>query len=155
MAESKRDAKKQIEFAIRYQPEAGTPDAILLEYIKDSRIVPSREMVFQALRAFWLPFAYDANSELTQEEQLQLVLEAVYALDKHADYLCSYFGAERPDFLQARGLFRHSNGNVPDEVSRRSQTRRARTDTPEVEQVPSLSYSYEEEYDPDSSFPDD
>jgi hypothetical protein len=165
MAESKKaGARKQIEFAVRYQPEPGTPDGILLEYIKDNRIVPSREMVFQALRAFWLPLAYQATGELTPEEEMRLVMEAVYALDKHADYLCEYFGIDRPSFLGHRSAPLTSTGN-PTGLSRRHRQATSRpSPTTLAKKVPDDQWeeegkensSYmEEEYDPDSSFPDD
>ncbi|HEY9876237.1 MAG TPA: hypothetical protein V6D12_22605 [Candidatus Obscuribacterales bacterium] len=151
MTESKKaSAKKQIEFAVRYQPEAGTPDAVLLEYIRDSRIIPSREMVFQALRAFWLPFAYRASGEVSSEEELQLALEAVYALDKHADYICAYFGLERPGFVDKspRPIAKGSNGKV---IERKHMA----VSTPAPATVHDVEELEEEEYEPADSFPDD
>jgi hypothetical protein len=88
--------KKQIEFAFRYQPEAGTPEAILLEYIRSNQVQPSREMVFQALRAFWFPFAMSDNGQLEPKAQSQLALDAVYALHSHATRICQHFGLENP-----------------------------------------------------------
>ena len=173
MAESKKaGARKQIDFAVRYKPLPGTPDGILLEYIRDSRIVPSREMVFQALRAFWLPLAYQATGELTPVEEMHLVMEAVYALDKHADYLCEYFGIDRPSFLRHRLRSAPGTGTAPftsngkttlsprrsrQATSRPSPTTLAKKvpdDQWEEEDKENSSYM-EDEYDPDSSFPDD
>jgi len=164
MADSKKaGARKQIDFAVRYQPDPGTPDGILLEYIRDSKIVPSREMVFQALRAFWLPLAYSSTGELTPEEEMHLVMEAVYALDKHADYLCEYFGIDRPSFLRHRSAHLASNGKTT--LSPRRSRLALGSPSPTISNKEPLnqweeddqenSYYVEEEYNPDSSFPDD
>lgn len=147
MAESKDRSKKQIEFAIRYQPEADSPDGIVGDYIRNNRTLSPREMTFQALRAFWLPFAYRAGGQFSsREEEVRCVLEIVYALNAHIGYICQYFGVERPDFLP--GSYRLPLRNGSEYSAGNSK----------VERTVSVANSFEseeEEYDPEDSFPDD
>ncbi|MBE9128028.1 MULTISPECIES: hypothetical protein [unclassified Coleofasciculus] len=81
----------RIDFSWRCQITADTSDAQLLNYLKDDEVIPLREKMLQSLRAFWKPLAY-----LHQPEGERLAIEAIYALEKHADYLRSQFGLELP-----------------------------------------------------------
>lgn len=81
---------KRVDFFWRYQPMEHSCDAKLLTYLRNNiTIIPLREKILQALRAFWLPFAY-----IGQPEARRLAIEAIYALEKHADYLRVQFSIE-------------------------------------------------------------
>ncbi|GEM_PF-2449220 len=83
---------KRVDFFWRCQPVAHSYDARLLTYLReDIAIIPLREKILQALRAFWMPLAY-----VDKPEGERLALEAIYALEKHADYLRLQFGVEAP-----------------------------------------------------------
>lgn len=81
---------KRVDFLWRCQPVEHSHDARLLSYLReDIAIIPLREKILQALRAFWMPLAY-----MDQPEGERLAVEAIYALEKHADYLRAQFGVE-------------------------------------------------------------
>ena len=81
---------KRVDFLWRCQPACHSHDARLLIYLREGvAIIPLREKILQALRAFWMPFAY-----MDQPEGKRLAVEAIYALEKHADYLREQFGVE-------------------------------------------------------------
>jgi len=96
----------RIDFSWRCQISAETSDAQLLTYLKEDEVIPLREKMLQALRAFWKPLAY-----LNQPEGERLAIEAIYALEKHADYLRAQFGLELPKPKARRRL------HVPQKVS--------------------------------------
>ncbi|NEQ64348.1 MAG: hypothetical protein F6K21_02395 [Symploca sp. SIO2D2] len=81
------EKQRQLSFNWRYQPVVNTPDALLLTYIKEHPISPVKEMMLQALRAFWLPLACLKSGNYSKEELELVGLEAVHALEKQADYL--------------------------------------------------------------------
>ncbi|HBL13789.1 MAG TPA: hypothetical protein DD379_20820 [Cyanobacteria bacterium UBA11162] len=85
---------RRIDFSWRYQTKVNTGDARLLSYLKNDEVIPLREKMLQALRAFWLPLAYQHQDgeETSTLERERIVIEAIYALEKHADYLRSQFG---------------------------------------------------------------
>lgn len=85
---------EKIDFVWRYQPLKNTADAVLLTYIKQNEILPVREVILQSLRAYWLPLAYQQTGEFDPVVLEQLFRKAVYALEKHALYLCDQVGID-------------------------------------------------------------
>ncbi|MEG5059101.1 hypothetical protein QUB60_06295 [Microcoleus sp. A2-C5] len=88
--------KEKVDFSWRYQPVKSTPDGVLLSYIKGNLLLPSREMILQALRPYWLPLAYLEKGESDPIILGRLFRNAVYILEKHALYLCEQGGIEYP-----------------------------------------------------------
>ncbi len=75
---------KQQDFRFRYQPEDGTEDAYLVEYLKNVPLGERREMILGALRAFWLPLALkqaQLNSQFLKTVGLREMRNLGYQLD--------------------------------------------------------------------------
>ncbi|MCT7953404.1 hypothetical protein NG798_26750 [Ancylothrix sp. C2] len=75
---------KQQDFRFRYQPEDGTEDAYLVEYLKTVPLGERREMILEALRAFWLPIALkeaQINSQFLKTVGLRELRNLGYQLD--------------------------------------------------------------------------
>lgn len=88
--------KERVDFLWRYQPLKSTPDGVLMSYIKGNLLLPSREMILQALRPYWLPLAYLEKGNIDPVILERLFRNAVYVLEKHALYLCEQGGIEYP-----------------------------------------------------------
>jgi hypothetical protein len=88
--------KERVDFLWRYQPFKSTPDGVLMSYIKGNLLLPSREMILQALRPYWLPLAYLEKGNIDPVILERLFRNAVYALEKHALYLRDRGGLEYP-----------------------------------------------------------
>ncbi len=75
-------------FRFRLDTNANTVEGILLDYIQCSQYHPSfsaKEMVLKALKAFWLPYAYDdcQNLQVAPTFVKKLVREAILSLKQH------------------------------------------------------------------------
>ncbi|MEG3918475.1 hypothetical protein QUA07_04910 [Microcoleus sp. T3_A4] len=88
--------KERVDFLWRYQPFKSTPDGVLLSYIKGNLMLPSREMILQALRPYWLPLAYLEKGDIDPVILGRLFKNAVYVLEKQALYLRERGGLEYP-----------------------------------------------------------
>lgn len=72
------------------------PIGILLRYLLNDDLHPSashRDLVLQAFRSFWIPFAYQAfgyDATVCQQH----ARSAVYQLQQHILYIQSHFGLE-------------------------------------------------------------
>lgn len=88
--------KERVDFLWRYQPLKSTPDGVLMSYIKGNLLLPSREMILQALRPYWLPLAYLEKGNIDPVILERLFKNAVYVLEKHALYLRDRGGIEYP-----------------------------------------------------------
>ncbi|MEG3973070.1 MULTISPECIES: hypothetical protein [unclassified Microcoleus] len=88
--------KERVEFLWRYQPFKSTPDGVLMSYIKGNLLLPSREMILQALRPYWLPLAYLEKGDIDPVILGRLFKNAVYVLEKQALYLRERGGLEYP-----------------------------------------------------------
>ena len=88
--------KERVDFLWRYQPLKSTDDGVLMSYIKGNLLLPSREMILQSLRPYWLPLAYLEKGNIDPVILERLFRNAVYALEKHALYLRDRGGLEYP-----------------------------------------------------------
>lgn len=86
--------QEKIDFVWRYQPLKNTTDGVLLTYVKQNEILPIREMILQSLRAYWLPLAYQRTGEINSVVLERMFRKAVYALEKHALFLCDQAGID-------------------------------------------------------------
>ena len=86
--------KERVDFLWRYQPLKSTDDGVLMSYIKGNLLLPSREMILQSLRPYWLPLAYLEKGNTDPVILERLFRNAVYALEKHALYLRERGGIE-------------------------------------------------------------
>jgi hypothetical protein len=75
-------------FNFRYQPYANTPDGILIGYLQTGDTVRSgKEMILPALRAFWLPLAYQQAGNFSDDELRQMGLICCNALEHQLAYI--------------------------------------------------------------------
>ena len=88
--------KERVDFLWRYQPFKSTPDGVLMSYIKGNLLLPSRELILQALRPYWLPLAYLEKGDTDPVNLGRLFKNAVYVLEKQALYLRERGGLEYP-----------------------------------------------------------
>lgn len=90
------DKEGKIDFVWRYQPLKNTTDGVLLSYVKHHVFIPPREMILQPLRAYWLALAYQEKGDIDPVLLERMFRKAVYALEKHALYLCDQAGIDYP-----------------------------------------------------------
>ena len=90
------DKQGKVDFLWRYQPSKNTADGLLMSYIKHNLFLPAREMMLQPLRAYWLALAYQEKGEIDPVLLERMFRKAVYALEKHALYLCDQAGIDYP-----------------------------------------------------------
>lgn len=83
---------EQVNFSFRCQPKRDSKYGVLLSYInEDSAELTRRERVLNALAAFWLPFAYHHQGEISAEELQRLARSSIYQLQLHVQYLRDTF----------------------------------------------------------------
>jgi len=86
----------RLDIRFRFRPSPRTPDGILLHYLrKQAATQISHEMVLKALRAFWLPDAYQDCGAKKGQELRKLAINTIFALEEQANYLRTIFGIER------------------------------------------------------------
>ena len=90
------DKKGKVDFLWRYQPLKNTTDGVLMSYVKHNVFMPPREMILQPLRAYWLALAYQEKGDIDPVLLERMFRKAVYALEKHALYLCDQAGIDYP-----------------------------------------------------------
>jgi hypothetical protein len=96
--------KERVDFLWRYQPLKSTDDGVLMSYIKGNLLLPSREMILQSLRPYWLPLAYLEKGNIDPVILGRLFRNTVYALEKHALYLRDRGGIEYPPTNNIGGM---------------------------------------------------
>jgi hypothetical protein len=80
--------RENLEF--RHQPLNGSPDFDLIRFIKHQKTLQqktAKEIVLDALRAFWLPIALKSSQEYNQEDLKKVWLDSIYSLEKQKEYL--------------------------------------------------------------------
>ena len=101
--------QERIDLIWRYQPLKSAPDGVLLSYVKYNSLMPLREMILQALRAYWLPLAYQEKGSTDAFVLERMFRNAVYALEKHALYLCDQGGIDYPRYPLREDLVQQSS----------------------------------------------
>ena len=90
--------RQRIQFA--FNAEVGTPIGILFRYLIKPERSHSREQKHKgvdAMNAFWKPFAYQEQGNLTEEELQAIARDAIEALTRQADLIRQTFGIERSE----------------------------------------------------------
>ena len=90
--------RQRIQFA--FNAEVGTPIGILFRYLIKPERSHSREQKHKgidAMSAFWKPFAYQEQGNLTEEELQAIARDAIEALTRQADLIRQTFGIERSE----------------------------------------------------------
>lgn len=88
------DKKGKVDFIWRYQPSKNTADGLLMSHIKHNLFMLPKEMILQPLRAYWLALAYQEKGGIDPVLLERMFRKAVYALEKHALYLCDQVGID-------------------------------------------------------------
>jgi len=92
LAKQGEGSTEQVNFSFRCQPKRDSKYGVLLAYInEDSAQLTRRERVLNALAAFWLPFAYHHQGEISAEELQRLARSSIYQLQLHVQYLRDTF----------------------------------------------------------------
>lgn len=89
---------KKFDYRIRIQVREESPDGVLLDCLKNERhpTYSHKEMLLWALRAYWLPIAYELQQEsgkqLWSEHHLKrMALDSIHQLRQQIAYLESVF----------------------------------------------------------------
>lgn len=86
-------SSKRRDVVFRFQPMASTSEGVVLDYLKSSEV--ANQLVLQALKAYWLPYAYRERGFKKTSELKKVAQEMVWALESHIWGLCIDFGIER------------------------------------------------------------
>ncbi|HBL13458.1 MAG TPA: hypothetical protein DD379_19085 [Cyanobacteria bacterium UBA11162] len=78
----------------------GTPDSIVLDYLKGG--VSPNELVLRAIRAYWLPFAYQATGLRNQAELVMAARESILCLLGQIEQLQQAFELEPEELGMSR-----------------------------------------------------
>ena len=87
--------KKRLDFSVRYQIEENTTDALLLKFLQSYPFGNHKELILQAIRAFWLPLAYQQSGQYSTEEVLDIGKKAMDLLNSQADYISLILGLKQ------------------------------------------------------------
>lgn len=87
--------KKQTNFSFRYQPSSNSTDTILLDYLKDYAVLDTKTLVLDALRAFWLPFAYQESLEYNDKQVERIGWHCVFTLINQIERICCILDLDR------------------------------------------------------------
>ncbi len=89
------EQKKQANFSFRYQPSSDSTDAVLLDYLKNHAVLDTKTLILDALRAFWLPFAYQESPEYTDEQVKRIGWHCIFTLLNHIERICCILDLDR------------------------------------------------------------
>lgn len=90
--------KKALDFIVRYQVQDESSDALVLKFIQSYPFGHHKELILQALRAFWLPLAYHESGQYSPQEVQSVAHQAVALLTTQAHYINSILGLNLPSF---------------------------------------------------------
>lgn len=93
---SDNNDKKRINFTLRLQPYADSPEGAVLTYLNSRGRRSSNELVLQFLRMCFLPLAYKEQGGFSTEELRVIALETCDTLEKHISHIRTLFYLERP-----------------------------------------------------------
>ncbi|MDZ4870704.1 MAG: hypothetical protein CLLPBCKN_000092 [Chroococcidiopsis cubana SAG 39.79] len=120
LAKQGEGSTEQVNFSFRCQPKRDSKYGVLLSYInEDSAELTRRERVLNALAAFWLPFAYHHQGEISVEELQRLARSSIYQLQLHVQYLRDTFelsNTEPPVYAFAKSVRNSSRPAVENYV---------------------------------------
>ncbi|MBD1822936.1 hypothetical protein H6F51_10600 [Cyanobacteria bacterium FACHB-DQ100] len=93
---------RKFDYRVRIQVAAESPDGILLDCIKNERhqSYSHKEMLLWALRAYWMPIAYQLRREqgelsLSDAQMKRIAQDAIHQLRQQITYLQSTFGIDQ------------------------------------------------------------
>lgn len=92
-----KEERQRIQFA--YNADVDSPTGVLFQYLIKNERARSREgkhKGIDAISAFWKPFAYQEQGQLSAEEMKAMAREAVDQLSKQIVLISETFGLESP-----------------------------------------------------------
>ena len=106
------EQKKQANFSFRYQPSSDSTDAVLLDYLKNHAVLDTKTLILDALRAFWLPFAYQESPEYTDEQVKRIGWHCIFTLLNHIERIGCILELDRTqlEIWAKPGVVRESRG---------------------------------------------
>lgn len=88
---------ERINFRPCFNPKASSCNGVLVSYLQQGNgVSDGKEMLLQAARAFWMPFAYEESGQFTAEQVRQVALSACDALEQHICYIRQSFNLSVP-----------------------------------------------------------
>jgi hypothetical protein len=96
-SEQPKSERQRIQFA--YNADVDSPTGVLFQYLIKNERARSREgkhKGIDAMSAFWKPFAYQEQENLTEEEIKAIARESVEQLNRQMTLICDTFGLEPP-----------------------------------------------------------
>ncbi|NJP08297.1 MAG: hypothetical protein HC866_01510 [Leptolyngbyaceae cyanobacterium RU_5_1] len=97
MATKQEAVRQRIQFA--FNADSDSVVGCVFQYLLKDQHFSSREgkrKGVDAIVAFYKPFAYQAQADVSEDELQTIARDAVEALCRQIDLLCSTFGIERP-----------------------------------------------------------
>jgi hypothetical protein len=89
--------RQRIQFA--YNADVDSPTGVLFQYLIKNERARSREgkhKGIDAMSAFWKPFAYQEQENLSEEELKAIARECIEQLNRQMALICDTFGLEPP-----------------------------------------------------------
>lgn len=96
-----RGNRQRLDVIIRFQPPKGTPEELVLTYLKNHKLTGVSVLAMQAMRPYWLPLAILEDDTTALRTKQQLGRDAIRELLLHIDYICSSLGIEPIIHLKA------------------------------------------------------
>lgn len=96
-SEVPKSDRQRIQFA--YNADVDSPTGVLFQYLIKNERARSREgkhKGIDAMSAFWKPFAYQEQENLSEEELKAIARESVEQLNRQMTLICDTFGLEPP-----------------------------------------------------------
>ncbi len=89
--------RQRIQFA--FNADCDTHIGEVFRYLLKNKQMPSREGKLKgldAMSAFWRPFAYQENGQLSEEERRVIAQESIETLTRQIDLIRETFGVDKP-----------------------------------------------------------
>jgi sulfite reductase alpha subunit-like flavoprotein len=96
-SEPPKGDRQRIQFA--YNADVDSPTGVLFQYLIKNERARSREgkhKGIDAMSAFWKPFAYQEQENLSEEELKAIARESIEQLNRQMTLICDTFGLEPP-----------------------------------------------------------
>ena len=104
---------KKIDFRFRMRTDTASALGILFDYLSEGSYPPysSREMVIQALKSYWMPFAYCRSDFNQRSVAKRLARESIASLQQQIRELEEYFELVETDSTESLISNRSANEN--------------------------------------------
>ena len=97
---------------LKFQADEDSPEGVVLSYLNSLGSRESKDLILYALRAWYLPLAYKAKGDLSDDQLKIIALESCDALENRARYLRQLFFLERPPQPTQQIVINNGQGSV-------------------------------------------